>query len=171
LLDRACAHHPQGYLELATEYFRLSAWKEAAQVLDHGLDVTAAKGQAPYPLLLYYRAYATTRLGDQQIARQFAERARQEDLKLVIFPFRAEDVRVLRTAMRLEPNDANAASLLGDLLYSRNRQEEATQLWAAALQADPHNFSALRDLGMAKLAAGKQEEGLGLLTRASEAHP
>jgi Tfp pilus assembly protein PilF len=171
LLDRACAHHPQGYLELATEYFRLSAWKEATQVLDHGLDVTAAKGQAPYPLLLYYRAYAATQLGDQQTARQFAERARQEDLKLVIFPFRAEDVKVLRTAMRLEPNDANAASLLGDLLYSRNRQEEATELWAAALQADPHNFSVLRDLGMAKLAADKQEEGLGLLTRASEAHP
>ena len=54
-------------------------------------------------------------LGDQQTARQFAERASKEDLKIVIFPFRAEDVKVLRTAMRLQPDDANAAVLLGDL--------------------------------------------------------
>jgi Tfp pilus assembly protein PilF len=171
LLDRDCAHHPQGYLELATEYFRLSAWQEAAQALDHGLEVTAQKGQAADPLLLYYRAYATTQLGDQEVARQFAKKASKEDLKLVIFPFRAEDVKVLRTAMRLEPNDANAAALLGDLLYSRNREEEAVQLWTTAVQADPHNFSALRNLGMATLEAGKQEEGLAFLTRASEANP
>src|SRR5271169_907315 len=106
-LDHDCVRHPQGYLELATEYFRLSAWQEAAQVLDRGLEVTAQNGQAADPLLLYYRAYATAQLGDQETARQFAEKASKEDLKLVIFPFRAEDVKVLRTAMRLEPNDAN----------------------------------------------------------------
>ena len=171
LLDRACAHHPQGYLELATEYFRLSAWQEAAQVLDHGLGVTAQKGQAADPLLLYYRAYATTKLDDQQSARQFAEKASKEDLNLVIFPFRAEDVKVLRSAMRLDPRDANAPALLGDLLYSRNRQEEAIQLWTVAVQADAHNFSALRNLGMATLGEGKQEAGLELLIRASEARP
>lgn len=171
LLDHDCARHPQGYLELATEYFRLSAWQEAAQVLDHGLEVTAQKGQAADPLLLYYRAYATALLGEPQTARQFAEQASKEDLKLVIFPFRAEDIKVLKTAMRLEPHDANSAVLLGDLLYSRNRQEEAIQLWTAAVLDDAHNFSALRNLGMATLAAGKQEEGLGFLLRASEARP
>ena len=170
-LDRDCAHHPQGYLELSTEYFRLSAWQEAAQVLDHGLAVTTRKGEAPYPLLLYYRAYASTKLGDQQAARQFAEKAGKEDLKLVIFPFRAEDVKVLRAALQLDAHDANAAALLGDLLYSRNRQQEAIELWSAAVQNDPNNFSALRDLGMATLADGKQEEGLALLNRASEARP
>jgi Tfp pilus assembly protein PilF len=171
LLDHNCVRHPQGYLELATEYFRLSAWQEAAQVLDHGIEITTPKGQAADPLLLYYRAYATAQLGDQEAAKQFVEKARREDLKLVIFPFRAEDVKILRTAMRLEPNDANAAALLGDLLYSRNRPEEAMQLWAGAVQSDPQNFSALRNLGMATLQAGKQEEGLGYLTRASEARP
>lgn len=171
LFDRDCAHHPQGYLELATEYFRLSAWQEAAEVLDHGIAVTARNGQAPYPLLLYYRAYASTRLGDQTAARDLAARASKQDLRIVIFPFRAEDVKVLRTAMQLAPHDANAAGLLADLLYSRDRQEEAMHLWAQAAQDDPHNFSALRDLGMAKMAAGQQEEGLALLVRASEVRP
>ena len=171
LLDRDCAHHPQGYLELATEYFRLSAWQDAAQILDRGLAVATPKGEAANPLLLYYRAFAATRLGDQQGARKFADQAKKQDLKLVIFPFRAEDVQVLRAAMSLDPNDANAASLLGDLLYSRNRQEEAMQIWTAASHSDAPNFSVLRNLGMAKLAAGDKEAGLTLLTRASEVHP
>ncbi|MGO8787673.1 MAG: DUF5107 domain-containing protein [Terriglobia bacterium] len=171
LLDRDCAHHPQGYIELATEYFRLSAWSDAVQVLHHGIDVTAQKGQAPYPLLLYYRAYGRAQQGDRQSARQFVEQASKEDLKLVIFPFRAEDVKVLRSAMSLDSHDANAAVLLGDLLYSRNRRDEAIQLWTRAVQNDAKNFSALRNLGMATLEAGKQEEGLGYLMRASEARP
>jgi len=170
-LDRDCAHHPQGYLELATEYFRLSAWKEAAQVLDHGLEVTAKVGQAADPLLLYYRAYAATQLDAQKSAGEFAGKAGKEDLKLVIYPFRAEDVMVLRTAMRINPSDANAAVLLGDLLYSRNRQDAAMQLWGGAIQSDSKNFSALRNLGMATLAAGKREDGLAFLIRASEAQP
>jgi tetratricopeptide (TPR) repeat protein len=169
LLDRACAHHPQGYLELATAYFRLSAWQEASQVLARGLDVTAKDGQPPYPLLLYYRAYAEAQVAHKQAARQLVEQARQEDQRLEIFPFRGEDVKVLKTALDIEPKDANARVLLGDLLYSRDRREDATELWRAAVQADPGNFSALRNLGMAMLVEGKQEEGLGLLTRASQA--
>jgi len=171
LLDRACAHHPQGYLELATEYFRLSAWREASQVLAHALEVAAKDGQPPYPLLLYYRTYAAAQLGDQQAARQSVEQARQQDQRLEIFPFRAEDVKVLRTAIEIEPKDANARVLLGDLLYSRDRPGDATELWHAAVQADPRNFSALRNLGMATLVEGKQEEGLSLLTRASQVRP
>ena len=171
LLDRACAHHPQGYLELASEYFRFSAWQEASQVLAHGVDVTAKDGQSPYPLLLYYRAYAAAQLADKQTARQLVEQARQEDQQLEIFPFRAEDVTVLKLATEIEPKDANARVLLGDLLYSRDRREDATALWRGAVQADPRNFSALRDLGMATLIEGKQEEGLDLLTRASQVRP
>jgi tetratricopeptide (TPR) repeat protein len=171
LLDRACAHHPQGYLELATEYFRLSAWQEAAQVLAHGLEITAQDGQPPYPLLLYYRAYASAQLGDKQAAWQLVERARQEDLRLEIFPFRAEDVTVLKMVMDIQPKDANARALLGDLLYSRGRLGDATELWRAATQDDPRNFSALRNLGMATLVGGKQEEGLDLLARASQVRP
>jgi tetratricopeptide (TPR) repeat protein len=171
LFDRACARHPQGYLGLATEYFRLSAWAEAAKVLDRGIFVTAGTGDDPYSLLLYYRAYASVKLGDHQAALKFIQRAQREDLKIQIFPFRAEDVIVLKTALKLDPNDANAGVLLGDLLYSRSRREEATNLWNAAVEKAPHNFSALRNLGMAMLVEGNQEKGLTLLTRALEVRP
>lgn len=171
LFDRTCAHHPQGYLGLATEYFRLSAWSEVEKVLDRGIAVTANPGEAAYPLLLYYRAYASTKLGNQQAARQFIEMARKENLKIQIFPFRAEDVSVLRTALDTEPADANADVLLGDLYYSRNRHKEAIDLWEAAVEKAPLNFSGLRNLGMAMMIEGNQGKGLNLLTRALKVHP
>jgi len=191
LFDRACAHSPQGYLGLASEYIRLYAWREAAQVLDRGIALTAKSGpfpsgawplrphgrnatatsHAPYPMLLYYRAYAAAKLGDQQAARGFINEARKEDMRIHIFPFRSEDVGVLKTSLNIVPDDANADVLLGDLFYSRSRRKEATDLWAAAVQKGPHNFPALRDLGMAMMVEGNQDKGLSLLTRALQVRP
>lgn len=191
LFDRACARSPQGYLGLATEYFRLSAWRDAAQVLDRGIAVTAKSGplpsgawplrpdghnvaatrSAPYPLLLYYRAYVAAKLGDQQAARRFIHEAQKEDMKIYVFPFRSEDVEVLKTSLNLVPDDANADVLLGDLFYSRSRRKEGTGLWAAAVQKGPHNFSALRNLGMARMVEGHREEAINLLTRALQIRP
>jgi tetratricopeptide (TPR) repeat protein len=170
-LDHACSRHPQGYLELATEYMRLSAWEEAGRVLDRGLEIARSTGSDPYPLLLYYRAYVDSLRGEKDAAMRAVEEARRQTLNLDIFPFRSEDVKALKCALDLEPRDANAASLLGDLLYSRDRREEAIETWRKAAEADPGNFFALRDLGMALMMRGDREEGLGLLSRASEARP
>jgi tetratricopeptide (TPR) repeat protein len=171
LLDRACAHHPQGYLELATEYLRLAAWEEAGRVLDRGIESARSAGEAPYPLLLYYRAFADMQMGDKEAARRFVDLARRQDLKLEIFPFRSEDLKVLKLALKINPADANAAVMLGDILYSRDHRDEAVEIWRLAGQRDPKHFFALRDLGMAMLVEGKQQEGLELLTRASDLRP
>ena len=170
-LDAACSSHPQGYLELATEYMRLSAWEEAGRVVDRGLEIARSAGGDPYPLLLYYRAYIDSLRGNKEAAKGSIEEARKQTLNLEIFPFRSEDVKAFRCALDLEPQDANAAVLLGDLLYSRDRRGEAIEMWRKAVAADPGNFFALRDLGMALLIRGEREEGLNLLTRASEARP
>ncbi len=170
-VDAACSSHPQGYLELATEYMRLSDWEAAGRVLDRGLEIARSKGGDPYPLLLYYRAYVDSRRGNKDGAARAIREARGQTLNLDIFPFRSEDARTLKAALDLEPGDANAAVLLGDLLYSRDRREEAIRTWRQAVASDPGNFFALRDLGMALLIRGEREEGLSLLTRASEARP
>ena len=62
-------HHPQGYLELSTEYLRLSAWKEAGAVLDRGIAVAQSSGQAVYPLLLYYRAYVADQEENKELGQ------------------------------------------------------------------------------------------------------
>jgi tetratricopeptide (TPR) repeat protein len=171
LLDRACANHPQGYLELATEYFRLSAWEEAGQILERGISVAELNGKTPYPLLFYYRAFAASQLGEKETSKHFVDQGRRQDLKLEIFPFRAEDMKVLRLALETDPKDVNAQVLLGDILYSKDRRSEAIQLWSAAVEQDPKSFSALRDLGMAMLVEGEQQKGLERLTQAAEVRP
>jgi len=171
LLDRACARNAQGYLELATEYFRLAAWDEARGVLERGLGVAAARGETPYPLLHYFRAYAADRIGDVATARQAIAAARSRPLELEIFPFRRETIPVLNRTLMIEPNDANAACMLAEILYYQARHDEAIAAWRLALKSDPNHFSALRDLGLALMETGKDEEALPLLTRASERRP
>jgi tetratricopeptide (TPR) repeat protein len=170
-INRACAGHPQGYLELATEYLRLSAWKEAEQVLDLGIQTAQASKQLPYPLLYYYRAYVAKQLQEEAKAQEQLEIARGVDLRLEIFPFRREDELVFRQALGFDPKDANAASLLGDLLYSRQREAEGVELWKEAVSANPRHFSSLRNLGLALVLEGRQQEGLEYLNRASELNP
>jgi tetratricopeptide (TPR) repeat protein len=171
LLDRACATHAQGYLELATEYFRLSAWQEAASVLDRGIAAGRSSAGAPYPLLLFYRAFAASKRGESTVSQECLAEARRQEMRLEIFPFRYEDVKVLQYALEADPGNANAAVLLGDLLYSRERHAEAIVHWRKALESDPKHFLTLRDLGMALLVGGERKEGLETLTRASMARP
>ena len=166
-MDRACANHEQGYLELACEYLRLSASTEARRIIERGLESSAKAS----PLLQYYRAYIADRGGDAATARKAIEAARRQRLELEIFPFRRETLRVLQRIRELEPRDANAACLLGEILYSRARGDEAMTAWRAAIASDPRHFSALRDLGMALLEAGHSNEALTLLVRAAEQRP
>ncbi len=167
LLDRACARHEQGYLELACEYLRLSALSEANRMIERSLELSPQGGA----LRLYYRAYIADRLGDSVAARRSIDDARRQTLALEIFPFRRETIRALARILDIEPKDANAACLLGEILYSRARRDEAIVAWRSAVASDPSHFSALRDLGLALLEAGRMEEALTLLKRAAEERP
>ncbi len=151
---------------------RLSAWVEADEILGRGIEMAIKLGETPYPLLHYYRAFAADRLGEiSSIGRGAIEAARNQDLKIEIFPFRREDIRVLSRILELEHKDANAASLLADILYSRERHSEALAQWYSALEASPAHFMALRDLGLALLEEGNRVEALQLLTKASQLRP
>lgn len=166
-LESSPANHEQGYLELACEYLRLSAFADAQRILERGLN---ALPQAS-PLLHYYHAYCADRSGDEKAARQSLDAARRQSLALEIFPFRRETIRALNRVRELEPKDANAACLLGEILFYRARRDEAMTAWRASIASDPRHFSALRDLGLDLLEAGRDEEALPLLTRAANERP
>jgi tetratricopeptide (TPR) repeat protein len=171
LFHRACARHPQGYLELAAEYIRLSAWTEAAWVLERGIGEAARQESEPDPLLQYYRAWAARMQSQPEAARRALEAAGRHSLELEIYPFRFEDVPVLKFALQENAQDANAATLLGILLYSKGRSEEAAALWASAVKARPSHFPALRNLGLAQFVGGRRSEGLSALTEAARLNP
>ncbi len=170
-LDRTCARHEQGYLELATEYLKLSAWDSAGEVLDRGIAVATKAGKPAYPMLYYYRAFVADRLNDQATVRATIAAAREQKLEIEIFPFRRESIQVLTRILAIEPKDANAACLLGDILYYRGRREEAQSAWRKAVESAPRHFPALRELGMSMLEAGRAANALNLLTRAIAERP
>ena len=166
-LQAALANHEQGYLELACEYLRLSAFADAQRILERGMATLPSAS----PLLHYYRAFCADRIGNATAAQQSLAAARKQTLALEIFPFRRETICVLKRVLEIEPKDANAACLLGEVLYYRARHDEAKTVWQSAVAADPRHFSALRDLGLAWLETGRNAEALPLLTRAAEQRP
>ncbi len=153
LLDRACARHEQGYIELACEYLRLSAFSEANRIIERSLELSPQGG----PLRHYYRAYIADRLGDSATARRSIESVRAQSLALEIFPFRRETIRVLSRVLEIEPRDANAACLLGEILYSRGRREEAIAAWRSAVRSNPAHSQAVRNLKLALLEQGQTQ--------------
>jgi tetratricopeptide (TPR) repeat protein len=168
-LDRIAAH-PQAYLELATEYMRLEAWAEINQVLAHAV-ATLQNSTEPTALLSYYRAFALAQAGKVEEARILVEQAAKQNLRVEIFPFRHETVPVLRKALSLKPDDANAAFLLGALLYSRTDRANARDLWEAGIEHDPEHFASLQHLGWTLVEEGQVDQALPFLERAAQAQP
>ncbi len=170
LLHRATGSNAQGYLELAANYMRLSAWDSMDWLLGQAIRSTTFEGRV-YPLLYYYRAYALHRGGRLEEANQLITKGAAESLDLQIFPFRRETAAVLNDILNLRPDDANAASLLGDLYYYRSQPEKGLALWRQAVKSDPNHFSSLRNLGWALLQRGSDQEALAYLERAAELRP
>ncbi|UCF37146.1 MAG: DUF5107 domain-containing protein [Acidobacteriota bacterium] len=167
-LKKALARHPQGFLELATEYMTLSAWEEAEKLLAAAvLETPSGSGLLP----AYYQIYALSKLGREDEGRALLDEVAQEEIPTAIFPFRHETVSVLRNALRLKPHDPNAASLLAMLLYNRTHREEALQLWTEAVEENPSHFTSLQHLGWALVDEGKTEQALTMLRQASEVRP
>jgi TolB-like protein len=83
-------------------------------------------------------------------------------------------VRALAAAQRavsLDPNDAHAHAILGDvLIYDRNSEEGATEL-AKALQINPNHADAWTFLGQLKAFEGRPIEGIHDVRNALRLNP
>jgi tetratricopeptide (TPR) repeat protein len=148
----------------------LEAWAEVDQLLAHAV-ATLQNSATPPVLLSYYRAFALTQTGKAREARGLVAGAAAQNLRVEIFPFRRETVPVLRKALSLKPDDANAAFLLGALLYSRTERANARDLWEAGIEHDPEHFASLQHLGWTLVEEGQVDQALPFLERAAQARP
>ena len=64
------------------------------------------------------------------------------------FPARLEEIAILESAMRANPNDARAPYFLGNLFYDRRRHNEAIRLWEKSVKLDPSYSVVWRNLGI-----------------------
>ncbi len=130
--------HVQSYLELATDYMDYGMTHEAIDVLEQ------IRGN-PYPLIEYYLGALHEQIGNKDQAKISFESAKSKPHQ-GCFPFRRETVKVLNSALQVQPNDARAAYYLGNYYYDR-QPDKAMKFWEKARDLEPSLAVVHRNLG------------------------
>ncbi|GGF06076.1 DUF5107 domain-containing protein [Hymenobacter cavernae] len=139
-LARGDAHN---YLEYALDYGAMGRYAEARELL-----TLALHHAAPDPLVAYHLAYFRQQAGEPAQALAYAQQGAATPLA-PFFPNRLEDIAALQLATDLNPTDAHAPYLLGNLWYDKRQYDEAITAWELATTRDPTFPTALRNLGIA----------------------
>ena len=142
-------------LNIAAQYIRLGLYKKALVVLSRDYPPPQADQSEPgepppgkHSMIAYFRGYCRERLGqsaadDNHIASQLSTS--------YVFPSFAEELIVLRNAVRANPEDASAHYLLGTLYFSRGLTDSALAEWSRARESN-RNIPVLdASLGLALL--------------------
>ena len=132
----------QAYLEFSAEYMVISAYKEAIEVLNR----IEAKGNT-YPMLYYFLGYLNEIQGIKDKALTYYKKANMMPSDYC-FPYRSEEVTVLKRAIAMDPDGAKAPYYLGNLYYERQPQK-AIDLWEKSAKLDPKFYIVHRNLSLA----------------------
>jgi tetratricopeptide (TPR) repeat protein len=161
------AGDPERVLDAAEDYMTLGFYDDAAELLARryptGEGVRVEAGTAApqdHPLVAYYRGFCREKAGgsgkeDYRTARSLSTR--------YVFPSRASSFPVLRAALTADANDATAHFLMGSLLLSTGRTDDAIAQWDESRRLDPRIPVLHRNLGLTRLfARGEAEQALAL---------
>ncbi|MDP4221804.1 MAG: DUF5107 domain-containing protein [Bacteroidota bacterium] len=127
----------QNYLELAVAYLDDGLADEAEDILK--------RFSGKNPLVSYYLGYLQDKKGDKAEAGRLFREGSSLSTDYV-FPYRLEDVNVLKMVSSYQPDDAKPWYYMGNLLYDR-QPEEAIKCWESAVRLDPSFAIAFRNLG------------------------
>ena len=152
------------YLELALDYAQAGLYEEADQVL------AVYKGPAS-PLVDYYRGWLASQQGREEEALIFYTAAAKQD-PAYCFPNKIEEILILQDAKRLNPGDARASYLLGNLWYDKRQYSDAISCWEDATRLDAAFPTVFRNLALAYYnKLGKKDLALGALEKAFALDP
>lgn len=134
---------PQCYLESACDYLEMNLGDDAVAVLD---GYGKRPGASPHPMIAFYLGYLADQAGQPDRAR---ERYRQGAAASIayVFPFRNEDMAVLRTGLRYLPDHWKLNALLGTLLAAKGQTSAGQELLTSAAKASPDDATVYRSLG------------------------
>ncbi|HEY8224148.1 MAG TPA: tetratricopeptide repeat protein, partial [Pyrinomonadaceae bacterium] len=111
-----------------------------------------------YPMLHYTLGFLYDKDGDLKRAQPQYALGMKGDPAFV-FPHRVEEIDVLRVAVAVNPSDGHAFYYLGNVLASKNRDDEALAAWADAVRLDPSNVIAERNYARGLWFVAKNKEG------------
>ena len=134
----------QIHLDFAWDLWAAGLVEEACETLDR-VDPDGASGAAP--MLAYTRAAFLEWSGKTAAATE-ARRAARSAPWAYCFPSRLEEIAVLRAAMASDPSDPRAPYYLGNLLFDRQRYDEAIECWEQAAESDSEFAPVWRNLGI-----------------------
>jgi tetratricopeptide (TPR) repeat protein len=149
------AADPERILTISALYMHFGLYDEAVELLARqfpdGPGVVSEPGMPrpeKYPLIAYYRAYCREIL-HQDASADFLAASRMPTT--YVFPNRRESLVVLKRALAINPNDANAHALLGSLYMSGGMQDAAMTEWNDARELNPAIPALLRNMGATAL--------------------
>jgi tetratricopeptide (TPR) repeat protein len=145
-LGKTMRDNTQSYLETAVDYGNCGFWEEAVEVLQR-LCSRGEKGASTYPLVYYYLAYYSEKLGNKEEALKYYQKASRMPADYC-FPFRLETAEILRRAQLVNPEDARAPYYLGNLYFDL-QPGKALKLWEKSVSLDGGFYLSQRNLGMA----------------------
>jgi tetratricopeptide (TPR) repeat protein len=171
-LWRLLAREPDSSLELAFDYAAAGRLREADKVLTEAVDITLGRaGKGPHPMFLYAQNYFAGVNQERDASHLLMKLASESETEFV-FPHRAEEADILKSALAANPRDARAAYYLGNVFASLHRGDEALAAWKKAVELEPSNIIARRNLARALwFVAGKKDEALAEYERAIAAAP
>jgi tetratricopeptide (TPR) repeat protein len=144
LLKQLLRDYPENYLELAVDYINSGLGQEATQLLQMA-EVVGVAGLSDYPTILYYLGYLHHLKGNSRAAEEYFRQGMALPVDFC-FPFRLETLKVYKTALEYNPDDAKAYYYTGNLLFDK-QPAAAIKAWETAVSIDPAMAIAHRNLG------------------------
>jgi tetratricopeptide (TPR) repeat protein len=135
---------PNNYLELSLSYAQAGMHREGLQVLEAYEQSHRTDNQ----IILYYKSWFATKLGDAEKAKLYARQAATNS-KDIYFPNKIEEVLILQNAVTVNPSDARAYYYLGNLWYDKRQYSEAISCWEMAAKLDANFPTVHRNLSLA----------------------
>jgi tetratricopeptide (TPR) repeat protein len=175
-LRHLVSREPDAILELVFDYVAIGRRREAIDVVEEAIKngpsgILAVDKSRIHPMLYYVLGYLYESGGERERARnQFALGMKGDPA--FVFPHRVEEIDVLRAALAANPNDGRAAYYLGNVLASKNRDNEALNAWREAVKLDPANTVAQRNYARALwLVLQQRDEAAAQYQRAINVSP
>jgi tetratricopeptide (TPR) repeat protein len=145
-LKKKMRDDPQSYIELACDYFNFGLYDDAVNVLERAARADK-KPLSSYPMLYYWLGFLNQKRNDPNNAAKYYGLSAKMPLDLC-FPFRNEEIDVLKAAAAHNPQDPHACYLLGNVLYDKQPQN-AIKAWEKSADLDAGFPTVHRNLGWA----------------------
>ena len=138
---RHLANDANRVLNIAAQYMRLGLYQRALGVLSREYPAATPDESEPgalapqnHPMVAYFRGYCREKLG-QSGSVDYSAASRLSTA--YVFPNSAEEITVLKAALKANSADATAHYLLGTFYFSRGLADAALSEWAEARRFNP----------------------------------